>query len=92
MGGFTFGDCAHILYNKETLESNRLFFSSPPLTSEHNHELREEPMAIPKIHGHVTEREVGKRGTESHREGERTGQGVERGRIEHVYSANSGLA
>lgn len=76
MEGFiTFGDCAHVVYNKETLESNRLFFFSRPLTSEHNHEHREEPVIIPKIHGHMMERGVGKGGRESKRRGERDGAG-----------------
>lgn len=48
-------------------------------------------MVIPKIHGHMTERGVGKGGRNSKRRERGMGQGEKRERTEHAYSANSGL-
>ena len=54
MGGFTFGDCAYI-FSKAASECNRCF---SPLFS-HLNIIREKPMVLPEIHGHMAERRSG---------------------------------
>lgn len=64
MGGFTFGDCAYI-FSKAASESNRCF--SPLFL--HLNIIREKPMVLPEIRGHMERGGVGKRGRKRAREG-----------------------
>lgn len=54
MGGFTFGVCAYI-FSKAASECNRCL---SPLFS-HLNIIREKPMVLPEIRGHMTERRSG---------------------------------
>lgn len=75
MGGFTFGDYAYI-FSKAASECNRYF---SPLVS-HFNIIREKPMVLPEILGHMTERRTGEERKDGRGEG-----------TEHIHSANSGL-